>query len=97
MMEIYLDNCLTIGSDEGKKKVIEYLKKLDFDLNIEENLEDYLSCHIEIHKENRIAWIQQSYLSNNLKTKFGEEEMAMLCHETPGVPQFKFVRPNDED
>jgi hypothetical protein len=35
MMAIYMDNCLTIGSDEGIKEVIEYLKKNDFGLNIE--------------------------------------------------------------
>jgi hypothetical protein len=30
MIPIYMDNCLTIRSDEGIKEVIEYLKKNDF-------------------------------------------------------------------
>jgi hypothetical protein len=35
-----LDNCLTIGTDEDIKEVIEDLKKNDFGLIIEENLKD---------------------------------------------------------
>jgi hypothetical protein len=49
----------------------------DFDLKIEEDLEDYLSCHIMIEKEDGISWIQQPHLIKNLKAKFGEEAMAM--------------------
>jgi hypothetical protein len=37
-MPIYLDNCLTIGSDQGIKEVIEDLEKHDFGLKVEEDL-----------------------------------------------------------
>jgi hypothetical protein len=57
MMAIYVDNCLTIESDEGIKEVIEDLKKHDFGHEIEEDLKDYFSCHIKIDKEDEIAWI----------------------------------------
>jgi hypothetical protein len=50
MMVIYVDDCLTIGSDEGIKEVIEVMKGHDFGLKIEEDLKDYLSCHIKIDK-----------------------------------------------
>jgi hypothetical protein len=96
MMEIYMDDCFTIGYNEGIKEVIENLKNHDFGLKIEEDFKD-LSCHIKINKDERIAWIQQSHLINNLTAKFGEETMAMRDHGTPGTPQFKIVRPNDED
>jgi hypothetical protein len=46
-------------------------------VKIEEDLNDYLSCHIKIDKEYGIAWIQQPHLINDLKTKFSEEGMAM--------------------
>jgi hypothetical protein len=49
------------------KEVIEDLKKHDFGLKIEEYLKDYLSCHIKINEEDRIAWIQKPHLINNSK------------------------------
>jgi hypothetical protein len=38
MMAIYMENCLTIGSDKGTEEVIEDLKNNDFGPKIEENL-----------------------------------------------------------
>jgi hypothetical protein len=49
VMEIYVDDCQTIGSKEGIKGVIKHLKKHDFGL-IEEGLKHYLSYHIKIDK-----------------------------------------------
>jgi hypothetical protein len=40
MIAIYMDNCLTIGLNEGIKEVIEDLKRHNFVLKIEEDLED---------------------------------------------------------
>jgi hypothetical protein len=93
MMVTCLDDCLTSGSYYGIKEVIEELKKNDFGLKIEEYLKDYLSCHIKIDQEDGIAWIQQPYLINNLKAKFGEEAMAIQDHRTPGTPLFKICAP----
>jgi hypothetical protein len=38
MIKIYVFNCLTNGSDEDIKEVIEDFKKYDFGLKIEEDL-----------------------------------------------------------
>jgi hypothetical protein len=73
------------------------LKKHDFGLTIEEYLKDRLICHINIDKYYGIECIQHLHLTNNLKSKFGEEAMAMQGHRTPGKPLFKIVRQNDED
>jgi hypothetical protein len=59
---------------------------------IEEELRDYLSLHIKIDKEYRIAWILHLHLSNNLKAEFVEEAMTMQGHGTPETPRFKIVR-----
>jgi hypothetical protein len=58
IMAIYVDDCLTIGSDEGIKGVIKVMKKHDFGPKIEEDLKEYLSCHIKNDKEDGCAWIQ---------------------------------------
>jgi hypothetical protein len=56
-----------------------------------------LSRHINIDKEDGVAWIQQRNSINNLKSLFGEEAMAIQGHGTSGTPRFKVVRPNDQD
>jgi hypothetical protein len=88
---------LIIRFDEGIKEVIEDLKSMTLDLRLEEDLKNYLSFHIKIDKEDRIAWIQQPHLINNLKAKTREEAISMQGHVTPGTPLFKNVRPNNED
>jgi hypothetical protein len=70
MMEIYVDNCLTIRSSEDIKEVIQDLNIHDFVM--EEDLKD-CSCHIKIDKEYGIASLPQPHPINNLKEKFGEE------------------------
>jgi hypothetical protein len=79
------------------KEAIEDLKNHDFGLVIEEYLNDYLSRHIKIDKENGISWILQPHLTNKIKTKFGEESMSMKGHETPGKPRIKIVRSKCEN
>ena len=72
------------------------LKQNGFNLKIEYNLTDYLSCRvIEDVKMNRIL-ILQPHLINNLQAKFGEEVVNKRAYRTPGTPRFKIVRPDDE-
>jgi hypothetical protein len=97
VISIHVENCLTIGSNKGIQEVIGDLKRHDFGLKIEEYFEDYLSCHIKIDNKDGISWILQPYLINNLKIKFREEAMVMQNHETPGTPEIKILRPNDEE
>jgi hypothetical protein len=55
MMVIYVNDCLTIGSDEAIKDIIEDLKQYDFGLKVEEYHKDHLSCHINIDKKDGIS------------------------------------------
>jgi hypothetical protein len=48
------------------------LKRHDFGLKIEENLKEYLICHIKFDKEDAISWILKQHLIHDFKTKFGE-------------------------
>jgi hypothetical protein len=41
--------------------------------------------------------MQQPYLLNSLKTKFGGEEIATQGHGTQAMPWFKILFPNDEN
>ena len=93
MMAIYVDDCLTIGTDEAIEEVINALKGHNFGLKVEDNLTDYLSCKIVQERDKGKAWIMQPHLIDNLEKKFGEEVNGMKSYTTPGTPRFKIVRP----
>jgi hypothetical protein len=48
-------SCLTIGTEEGIKEVIEDLKKHSFGLKTDKNITDYLSCQIKMDEEKWFA------------------------------------------
>ena len=96
MMAIYVDDCLTIGTDEAIEEVINALKGHNFGLKVEDNLTDYLSCKIVQERDKGKAWIMQPHLIENLEKKFGEEVNGMKSYTTPGTPRFKIVRPTSE-
>ena len=68
-----MDDCLVVGKELQVEKLIVALKENGFNLKIENNLRDYLSCHVvEDVKLNRIL-ILQSHLINNLQANFREK------------------------
>jgi hypothetical protein len=62
------------------------LKENGFNLKIENNLKDYLSCRV-IEDKKRIL-ILQSLLINKLQAKFGNEVEKKRVYKTPGTPRF---------
>jgi hypothetical protein len=50
---IYVDNCLIIGKNESIDCLIDELKKHGFNLKVEKNVNEYLSCCIEESKDER--------------------------------------------
>jgi hypothetical protein len=60
-------------------------------------LEKTLSCRIKINKEDGIAWILHLNVIKNVKTKFGNEAMAMQGHGTAETLRIKIVRCSDDD
>jgi hypothetical protein len=48
---IYVDDCLIIGKNESIDCLIDKLKKHEFNLKVEKNVNEYLSCCIEESKD----------------------------------------------
>jgi hypothetical protein len=48
---IYVENCLIIGKEEIINCIIDELKKYEFNLKVERNVNEYLSCWIEESKD----------------------------------------------
>jgi hypothetical protein len=43
---IYVDDCLIIGKESSISNLLEELKKHEFNLKIEKDVVEYLSCHV---------------------------------------------------
>jgi hypothetical protein len=67
------------------------LKASGFNLKVESNLKDYLSCCVIEDLESKSILILQPHLVNNLEAKFGQEVCNKRIYKTPGTPRFKIV------
>ena len=94
LIGIYVDDCIVIGKEEQISKLIDDLKSSGFNLKIENNLTDYLSCRIIENKERGEILVMQPHLINRLIEKFGDEVKDKRVYKTPGTPRFKIVRPD---
>jgi hypothetical protein len=86
---IYVENCLIIGKDESIDCLIDELKKHEFNLKVERNVNEYLSCYIEESKDERKLTMIQPHLLTGLIKNFGEEIEGKRKFLTPGMPRFK--------
>jgi hypothetical protein len=96
MMEIFVDDCLTIGTEEAIEEVIHKLKRHDFVPKVEDNLNYYLSCKIVQERDKGKVWIIQTHFIDNLQKNVGGEISKIQSYTSPGTPQFKIVRPTNE-
>jgi hypothetical protein len=71
------------------------LKENAFNLRIENNVTDFLSCLV-IEDEKRDLSLQP-HLVNNLQAKFGNEVEKERAYKTPGTPRFRIVCHSDDD
>jgi hypothetical protein len=89
---IYVDDCLIIGKNESIDCLIDELKKHEFNLKIEKNLNEYLSCCIEESKDEAKLTMIQPHVLTRLIKNFGEEIEGKRKILTPVTPRFKIQR-----
>jgi hypothetical protein len=70
---IYVDDCLVNGKRDKIDALILELKTSGFNLKVENNHTDYLSCKLIENTELKEILILQPYLISNLGAKFGDE------------------------
>jgi hypothetical protein len=97
MIGIYVDDCLVIGKGDKIDELIVEFKTSGFNLKVENNLTDYLSCQLIENAESKEIFILQPHLTNNLEAKFGNEVKSKRIYKTPGTPRFKIVCPDNDD
>jgi hypothetical protein len=84
---IYAEDCLFIGKEEIINCLIDELKKHEFDLKVEKNVNEYLTCCIEESKDERR--MIQPHLLTHLIQNYGEEIEGKRKFLSPGMPKFK--------
>jgi hypothetical protein len=89
---IYAGDCLIIGKDESIDCLIDELKKHEFNLKVERNMNEYLSCYIEESKDERKLTMIQLHLLTCLIKNFGQEIAGKRKFLTPGTPRFIIQR-----
>jgi hypothetical protein len=67
------------------------LKTSGFNLKVENNLTDHLSCQLIENAESKEILILQPHLINNLEATFGGKVKSKRVYKTPGTPRFKIV------
>jgi hypothetical protein len=93
---IYVNDCLIIGKESSISNLLEGLKKHKFNLKIEKDVVEYLSCHIVESKNEAKLTMIQPHLLIQLTPKFGEEIKKMRKYLTPGTPRFKIQKSTDD-
>jgi hypothetical protein len=66
MIVIYVDDCLTIGTEEATEKVFNVLNGSNFGLRAEDILIYYLSYNIVQDRDEGKVWTIQPHLIENL-------------------------------
>ena len=94
---IYVDDNLLVRDEAAINETLKLLQKEGFDLKIEDNLEDYLSCSIHFSKSGSEAWLGQPHLIANLNRKFGKLVEKLRVCKTPGTPGYGVSRPTDDE
>ena len=92
----YVDDNLVVGDKKAIDKLLKQIKSSEFNVTIEEELNDYLSCEI-IQQGNRKAWIGQPHMVRKIIKTFEEECQGMQTYKTPGTPGFQVVSPKEGD
>jgi hypothetical protein len=92
IIRIHADDCLIIGKNKSIDCLIDELKKHEFNLKVEKNVNEYLSCCIEESKDEAKLTMIQPHLLICLIRNFGEEIEGKRKFLTPGTPRFKIQR-----
>jgi NAD(P)H-flavin reductase len=86
---ICVDDCLIIGKEESVESLINELKDHEFNLKVERNFNEYLSCCIDESKGKGKHTMIQLHLLTYLITKYGDEIKEKRTFLSPGTARFR--------
>jgi len=93
-MALHVDDCYGVGHLKALEDAIVQIKG-HFNLKVEDELTDYLSCEIRFDKTKRKAWLGQPHLIKRMEKKFGAMVQSRQTYRTPGTPGLGIIRPKE--
>jgi hypothetical protein len=93
----YVDDNLVVGDDKAIKQLLSDVERSEFNITVEHELKDYLSCEIVTDKEKKKAWIGQPHMVKKIIKTFEDEFKGMQVYQTPGTPGSQIVSPKEGD
>jgi hypothetical protein len=93
---LYVDDCFCCGHQEAIQDTVKQIQEAGFNVTIENEMTDYLSCEILFSRDRKKCWIGQPHLIRKLEKKFGEMVTTLQKFRTPGIPSCGIVRPTDD-
>ncbi len=93
---LYVDDCFCCGNKEAIQETVKLIQEAGFNVTIENEMTDYLSCEILFSRDRKKCWIGQPHLIRKLEKKFGEMVTTLQKYRTPGTPSCGIVRPTEE-
>jgi hypothetical protein len=94
LIGLYVNDCYCVGQNGAIEDNITKIKASGFNVQVEDTLEDCLSCNIIFNKDKTRAWLGQPHLIKNLDAKFGDFVKNMQRYKTPGTPEVGVTRPS---
>jgi len=92
----YVDANLVVGKRQEIDKFLEEFKESEFKCTLKEDLNDYLSCDIQMDLETVTGWIGQPHMVKKIEKTFGKEVTNVQNYTAPGTPGFKLVKASEE-
>ena len=91
----HVDDAIFAGDKEAVEDAVESLKRVGFELKVNDDFKDYLSCEVLVDKSRKMAWLGQPHLLKKLDIKFGDKVKDLQEYRTPGSPGMGIIRPKD--
>ena len=91
----YVDDNLVIGKRKAIDKLLAQIRASELSITVEEGLDDYLSCEVQIDRSKKTAWIGQPHMVKKIVRTFEEETKGLQTYKTPGTPGFGIVSPKE--
>jgi hypothetical protein len=80
------------GKSDGIDELIVELNTSGFNLKVENNLANYVSCQLIEKAESKKLLILQPHLINNVEVKFGDKVKSKRVYNTPRALALKMMK-----
>jgi hypothetical protein len=94
---VYVDDCAACGHRAALDDMLKRIKESGFNLTVNEDMQDYLSCEVSFNKDRTRAWLGQPHMIKKIRKTFGEDVKGLPKYKTPGTPGVGLIRAEEDE